>query len=485
MDDDLYSRDQGALGPGPTENAYPGRLSGLRSSYSILPTKPHPGSAPIRGIRDGADTLDSVDSLLASRNSGQLSQNGVSEISSIDDIMVKTADRPQFAPNPLDHVSTKTRGLQLPVKHTNQHGTQIGILLPKYHIHPQSKCIMCRDCGIFFSHDSFLRHFHDNIGRRKDCQSTMLELGIDNPGVHQLKLWDDFLAKLRGESNKRPRLSSYDPTAATTLPLSGSRSYAASDSYQTPQPPQGHRPAMLYSPRTSMHTMTRSPPTTQPQPPPHPSAPRDHTTIAAQGPVSEFNRNIQNAVDASERLLRETSHFLASTDKSRHRRNRSVNLDLGSSSAPMESKPQASRSLFNSSNASTSHNQLSSSESSSNGRIHQAIKPQGANFENGATDGRGTARFPHDTRMFAGGDLPNGMSGNGAVSAEHSSRNSDDQSAGRVSDSLDGITSSQARSEIGSRPRIPRLSGGGMSDQERQEYKKQGRQERQLCFIST
>ena len=43
-------------------------------------------------------------------------------------------------------------------------------------------------------------------------------------------------------SNKRPRLSSYDPTAATTLPLSGSRSYAASDSYQTPQPPQGHRP---------------------------------------------------------------------------------------------------------------------------------------------------------------------------------------------------------------------------------------------------
>ena len=107
MDDDLYSRDQGALGPGPTENAYPGRLSGLRSSYSILPTKPHPGSAPIRGIRDGADTLDSVDSLLASRNSGQLSQNGVSEISSIDDIMVKTADRPQFAPNPLDHVSHK------------------------------------------------------------------------------------------------------------------------------------------------------------------------------------------------------------------------------------------------------------------------------------------------------------------------------------------------------------------------------------------
>lgn len=464
--DDLQNY-RSALGTGAGDSNYSSKLGGLRSSQSILPSKPYPGTAPMRAYQDSRDPMGSVDSLLAG-SFGHPSQNDITDDDSLNDLPPRQSTRVHLLPNPVEHLNMKTRGVQLPVKHTNQIGTQIGILLPKYHIHPQSKCIMCRDCGIFFSHDSFLRHLHDNIGRRTDCQSSMLELGVDNPGVQQMKIWDDFVAKLKGEeaSHKRPRTSSYDPSGVTNnTSLGGSRYRSASDSFTSTQPIQPRRPAMHYSPRTSMRGVQRSPPGTigSQLPVNHSGNSPKRTVIAEAGSISDLNKNIQNTVDASERLLRETSQYLASTEKSRHRRNRSITMDLQKKSVPPpEGKPHASRPLFTSQSAPL----LQNPQRENTSQVHLSLSgTQNGASENGDTEGSQTARFPQDTRMFSGGDVPSSASNPDAHVTSQSNSNS--------IDAMKVATSVLPRDEAGSRFRFPVINGDLLGEQNPQNKKKE------------
>ncbi|XP_072166714.1 uncharacterized protein [Diadema setosum] len=402
---DEYSEYRVPMGAHLGDGSYPNKLSGMRSVHSILPSKPYPSVPPRRGYQDSlslTDPVGSVDSLL----SGQPSLNGTLEDGSVGEIHMPPPTKLQPTPTPLEHFNIKARGLQLPVKHTNQIGTQVGILLPKYHIHAQSKCIMCRDCGIFFSHDSFLRHLHDNIGRRRECQSTMLELGIENPGVQQMRLWEEFLSKLRGESIKRPRTSSFDPGTATLgMPPSRNHSEGALNTHVAGQPSQSQHPVTHYSPRTSMYSVRRSPPrahTPQSSYPSQSSPQRPPSTEASS--IVELNRNIQDTVDASERLLRETSHYLASTQKSRHRRNRSVNLDLKPApTPPVGSKPLASRSLFDSGPAAAQSHQPPASAQSDQLRP-LALEPSDIASHPENDNGYSTDGISRDARTLAGGD---------------------------------------------------------------------------------
>ncbi|XP_063955834.1 uncharacterized protein LOC129262462 [Lytechinus pictus] len=447
------------LGPGAGDTNYSYRLGDLRSGQSILPSKPYPGTLPMRAYQDSRDTTSSVDSLLAGPFSHP-SYNDITDDDSLNDMPVTQSTRAHLLPNPVEQLSLKTRGVQLPVKHTNEIGTQIGILLPKYHVHPQSKCIMCRDCGIFFSHGSFLRHLHDNIGRRTDCQSSMLELGVDNPGVQQMKLWDDFLAKLKGEegSHARPRTSSYDLNGVTSnVALEGNHYRSSSDSFSSTQPIQPRRPAMHYSPRTSMRGVQRSLPTTKGSQLVGPSGNSPPNSSSEASSISDLNKNIQNTVDASERLLRETSQYLASTEKSRHRRNRSITMDLHSKSEHPEGKSQASRSLFGSQSSHVAPHQQNRPREHSSKAI---LSPSGTQNENGNTDGIQTARFPQDSRIFAGGDLPSNTSNPDTRST--SQGNPSSVNAMRVASSV------LPQGEAGSRFRFPVLNGDLLEEQNQQ-----------------
>ncbi|XP_006811555.2 uncharacterized protein LOC102803204 [Saccoglossus kowalevskii] len=92
---------------------------------------------------------------------------------------------------------------QLPVKHCSSKGTQLGVLLPKYHTRSESKCIRCKDCGIFFSPGAFLCHFHDEYGRREECNANVIQLNIENPSSNQIQLWEDFQLRIRLKSPRK------------------------------------------------------------------------------------------------------------------------------------------------------------------------------------------------------------------------------------------------------------------------------------------
>ncbi|XP_070542517.1 uncharacterized protein [Ptychodera flava] len=94
---------------------------------------------------------------------------------------------------------------QIPVKHCSSKGTQCGMLLPKYHTRGESKCIRCKDCGIFYTPASFLKHFHDQFGRREDCDALVLQLNVENPTGKEIRLWEEFQLKISQKSpRKRP-----------------------------------------------------------------------------------------------------------------------------------------------------------------------------------------------------------------------------------------------------------------------------------------
>ena len=166
---------------------------------------------------------------------------------------------------------------QLTVRHTSSKGTQEGVLFPKYQVDSTSKCIMCKDCGIFFSHDAFLHHLHDVYGKRVECYGQFVELAVDAPNLEQLQLFQDFLAKL-GVSQDRL--------------LNNTGSYDGSKS------PGKHG---THSSSSSFR----------------PSSPVPNT----------WTNGIQETVLASEKLLKETSDYLkSSAKKMKHRRQRSFQM---------------------------------------------------------------------------------------------------------------------------------------------------------------
>ena len=181
-------------------------------------------------------------------------------------------------------------GLKLPVKHVTQLGTQRGLFVPKYHVHNHSKCIMCKDCGIFFSYDAFLGHSHDKHGRKRHRpQASSLELDDENPNTQQMKTWQEFLAKI-GQKASMTNLKS-----ASNEPDNRTREHVESSNVQR-----------LIVKR--------------------PEAPLNDENASSGGTsLSDFDKNIQETVNASERLLRETSQYLhSSTEKLRHRRQKSL-----------------------------------------------------------------------------------------------------------------------------------------------------------------
>ncbi|KAI8496077.1 hypothetical protein Bbelb_264930, partial [Branchiostoma belcheri] len=73
---------------------------------------------------------------------------------------------PQLSQQDLAERLQSTMGEQLSIKHVSEYGVQQGSLIPKYQTRSDSKCIMCKTCGIFFSPSAFLKHLHDEYGKR-------------------------------------------------------------------------------------------------------------------------------------------------------------------------------------------------------------------------------------------------------------------------------------------------------------------------------
>ncbi|XP_071794707.1 uncharacterized protein [Asterias amurensis] len=174
-------------------------------------------------------------------------------------------------------------GCKLQVKHVTQLGTQCGLLVPKYHVHNHSKCIMCKDCGIFFSYDAFLGHSHDKHGRKRHRpQAPALELDEEHPNTEQIGMWQEFIFKI-------------GQTAGSKSVVDGDNRKSSHADY--------HRVKVRET---------------------NPSS--NEENIHSGGTfLSDFDKNIQESVSASERLLRETSQYLhSSTEKLRHRRQKSL-----------------------------------------------------------------------------------------------------------------------------------------------------------------
>ncbi|XP_039252137.2 uncharacterized protein LOC120329552 [Styela clava] len=85
---------------------------------------------------------------------------------------------------------------KLPVFHRGSHGEQPGTLIVRHYVQKDSKCIQCRNCGIFFNTTSFLKHCHDQFGKRTQCNSVQLQLGLDIPTSRQKDVWNKFQKKL-------------------------------------------------------------------------------------------------------------------------------------------------------------------------------------------------------------------------------------------------------------------------------------------------
>ncbi|XP_072038052.1 uncharacterized protein [Amphiura filiformis] len=165
---------------------------------------------------------------------------------------------------------------QLPVRHSSMKGTQDGLLFPKYFIDSTSKCIMCKACGIFFSHNVFLRHLHDAYGKKVECYGQFIELAIDVPNKEQILAFQGFLTKL-GRSQEATGV-------VTELHQQKSGSPARNANLQTPSKP-------------------------------------------SQAPPNTWTQDIQETVLASEKLLKETSDYLrTSAKKMQHRRKNSIQL---------------------------------------------------------------------------------------------------------------------------------------------------------------
>ncbi|XP_022105213.1 uncharacterized protein LOC110987088 isoform X2 [Acanthaster planci] len=188
------------------------------------------------------------------------------------------------------HAST---GIKLPVKHITSLGTQRGTLLVRYLTHRHSKCITCQDCGIFFSQDAFLAHSHDRHGRKRHRhQADILELDVENPSSQELRSWEEFLSKT-GQKARTTESS----LASASLDLGirkGDYNLEPSTGSQISAEKPTHR-------QTDEHVN------------------KGHTLL------SDFDKTVQDTVNASERLLKETSQYLhSSAEKLRHRRQRSL-----------------------------------------------------------------------------------------------------------------------------------------------------------------
>ena len=166
---------------------------------------------------------------------------------------------------------------QLPVRHTSTKGTQEGLLFPKYFTDTSSKCIMCKSCGIFFSHDIFLRHLHDAYGKRVECYGQCIELSADVPNKDQILTFQEFLATL-----SKCQEGLHDTTRVLHQQTSGSPARNATSK----------SPSRLNS-----------------------------------APANTWTQDIQETVLASEKLLKETSDYLrTSARKMQHRRRNSIQL---------------------------------------------------------------------------------------------------------------------------------------------------------------
>ncbi|XP_038073894.1 uncharacterized protein LOC119741979 [Patiria miniata] len=183
-------------------------------------------------------------------------------------------------------------GVKLPVKHVTSSGTQHGSLLERYLVHSHSKCIACRDCGIFFSLDAFLAHSHDKHGRKRHRpQADFLELDTENPGSQQLRVWEEFLTT----------------TGQKARPAGSSVSFAMD---------VGNRKGERFLDSSSRNQLSVERPA---------NYPTDELSNHVSAPVSDFDKSVRDTVNASERLLRETSQYLhSSAEKLRHRRQKSL-----------------------------------------------------------------------------------------------------------------------------------------------------------------
>lgn len=91
---------------------------------------------------------------------------------------------------------------KLPVYHRGPHGEQLGTLIVRHHAQKDSKCIQCRNCGIFFTVASFLKHCHDQYGKRIQCNGVHLQLGLDRPTSQQREAWGTFQKKMLSDAKE-------------------------------------------------------------------------------------------------------------------------------------------------------------------------------------------------------------------------------------------------------------------------------------------
>ncbi|XP_066273882.1 uncharacterized protein [Branchiostoma lanceolatum] len=114
---------------------------------------------------------------------------------------------PQLSQQDLAERLQSTMGEQLCIKHVSEYGVQQGSLIPKYQTRSDSKCIMCKTCGIFFSPSAFLKHLHDEYGKRIESTAQVLQLDLESPSEEQYKMWMDFQLKLKGSLYRKRALA--------------------------------------------------------------------------------------------------------------------------------------------------------------------------------------------------------------------------------------------------------------------------------------
>ena len=171
-------------------------------------------------------------------------------------------------------VSENANIAQLPVRHTSLKGTQEGVLFPKYCLDVSSKCIMCKACGIFFSYDVFLCHLHDMYGKRVECQGQQIELATAVPSKEQILAFQEFLVKFGQNQQLGHMMESYQRLGS---------------------PMQNVKSKFVPKPKSPI--------------------------------VNKWTQDIQETVQASEKLLKETSEYLrTSATKLKHRRKNSLQL---------------------------------------------------------------------------------------------------------------------------------------------------------------
>ena len=176
--------------------------------------------------------------------------------------------------SPGRRVVEKANIAQLPVRHTSLKGTQEGVLFPKYCLDVSSKCIMCKACGIFFSYDVFLCHLHDMYGKRVECQGQEIELAIDVPSKEQILAFQEFLVKF-GQNQQLGHMMELHQRSGS--------------------PMQNVKSKFVPKPKSPI--------------------------------VNKWTQDIQETVQASEKLLKETSEYLrTSATKLKHRRKNSLQL---------------------------------------------------------------------------------------------------------------------------------------------------------------